>query len=472
MTLNHSPSFGILLIDDETPFLRSLSIALERSAGFNHLFHCEDSRQAMQIIKDNPIGLVLLDLTMPYLSGEDLLQQIIEEHPDISVIIISGLNQLETALHCIRLGAYDYFVKTTEESRLIEGIRRAVRMQEMQQENQIMRQHLLTDTLVHPQVFADIVTGNKSMRSIFQYLESIAISSQPVLICGESGVGKEQIAQAVHTLSARGGPIVSVNVAGLDDNVFADTLFGHNKGAFTGASNARSGMIEQAKNGTLFLDEIGDLSLVSQVKLLRLLQEGEYYPLGSDRAKKIHARIIVATHQNLETKLHTGEFRKDLYYRLKVHQVDIPPLRQRKDDIPLLLEHFLTEAAHEFGKTKPTIPKELILLLENYSFPGNVRELKALIYDAMSQHQAKILSMEVFRRALGSEITLPSFEEQTDNVIFKADSPLPSLQEMSDLLVKEAMNRAQGNQSLACRLLGISQPALSKRLKKSPKQPL
>ncbi len=274
-------------------------------------------------------------------------------------------------------------------------------------------------------------------------------------------------------MSNRNGPIISVNVAGLDDNIFADTLFGHNKGAFTGADQARLGMIEQAKNGTLFLDEIGDLTLASQVKLLRLLQEGEYYPLGSDRPKRIHARVIVATHQNLEKKLQSGEFRKDLYYRLRVHQVEVPPLRQRKDDIPLLLEYFLKEAAEEFNKTKPTIPKELILLLENYAFPGNVRELKALVYDAMSQHQAKILSMDVFRRALGTTAAalLPK-QNQSNFVAFNADNSLPTLQEVTDLLVEEAMTRAQGNQSLASRLLGISQPALSKRLKKKLLKPL
>ncbi|WP_191601093.1 sigma-54-dependent transcriptional regulator [Marinomonas algicola] len=471
MNANRNPSFGILLIDDEPPFLRSLSIALERGAGFNHIYRCEDSRDAMEIIEQEPIGLVLLDLTMPHLSGEELLQKIVQEHPEVGVIIVSGLNQLETAVQCIRLGAYDYFVKTTEEDRLIKGICRAVHMQEMRQENQEMRKRFLSDTLERPDVFANIITQNKGMRSVFQYLESVSNSSQPVLICGESGVGKEQIAQAIHTLSNRSGNLISVNVAGLDDNVFADTLFGHSKGAFTGADKARSGMIEQATNGTLFLDEIGDLSLTSQVKLLRLLQEGEYYPLGSDRPKRIRARVIVATHQNLEKKLKTGEFRKDLYYRLRIHQVEIPSLRHRKDDIPLLLEYFLTEASAELGKNKPTIPKELVPLLANYSFPGNIRELKALAYDAISQHQSKILSMEVFRRVIdpSKQIDIADADKTT---LFKSDQPLPTLQEVGDLLIEAAMDRAQGNQSLASRLLGISQPALSKRLKKKLNEPL
>lgn len=229
MSIRRNPNFGILLVDDEASFLRSLSIALERRGGYNHLYRCEDSREAMGMIAREPIGLVLLDLTMPHLSGEALLKRIIEEHPDVGVIIISGLNQLETAVSCIRQGAYDYFVKTCEEDRLIEGVRRAVRMLEMRLENQAMRRRFLTDTLERPEVFAGIITQDKGMRSVFQYLESVAASSQPVLITGESGVGKEQIAHSIHRLSGRPGPLVCVNVAGLDDSVFADTLFATRK---------------------------------------------------------------------------------------------------------------------------------------------------------------------------------------------------------------------------------------------------
>jgi DNA-binding NtrC family response regulator len=464
---NSYPGFGVLLVDDEAPFLRSLSIALERRGGINHIYRCDDSREVMDIIAREPIGLVLLDLTMPHLSGETLLQQIVEEYPGIAVIIVSGLNQLETAVNCIRLGAYDYFVKTAEEDRLIGGIRRAIASQEMRLENQEMRRRFLTDTLERPEVFAGIITRDKGMRSVFQYLEAISASSQPVLICGESGVGKELIAHAIHTLSNRNGPVVSVNVAGLDDNVFADTLFGHHKGAFTGADRTRAGMIEQAAGGTLFLDEIGDLSLTSQVKLLRLLQEGEYYPLGSDRPKRIRARVVVATHQDLARKQQDGSFRKDLYYRLRTHQVEIPPLRQRKEDILLLLEHFLAEAAAELGKTVPTLPRELPVLLANYGFPGNVRELRALAFDAMSRHKSKMLSMEVFRQALGQQEAPLLPEGEAEQAPFSQMPALPRLNEVGDLLVAEAMRRAQGNQSLAARLLGISQPALSKRLKKA-----
>ena len=224
------PSFGVLLVDDELPWLRSLSMTLEGPGGINHLQQCSDSRQVMEILGRQEIGLVLLDLTMPHISGEQLLEQIVAEYPQVCVIILSGMNQLETAVRCMRLGAFDYFVKTVAEERLVDGVRRAVRMVELQQENRAMRQSFLRGQLQSPSAFDPIVTSSPAMRVVFQYLEAVAPSRQPILISGESGVGKELFAQAIHQLSNYQGPLVAVNVAGLDDNHFADTLFGHVRG--------------------------------------------------------------------------------------------------------------------------------------------------------------------------------------------------------------------------------------------------
>ncbi len=470
MTQGLYPSFRVLLVDDEPAWLRSLSMTLEGPGAISNLLPCSDSREVMGILGREEVGLILLDLTMPHISGEELLGMIVEEHPEVAVIIVSGLNQIETAVRCMRAGAFDYFVKTVEEDRLLDGVRRAIRMLELQRENREMRQRFLYDRLEHPEAFSGIITQNKAMRTIFQYIESVARSSQPLLVTGESGVGKELVARAVHALSRRRGSMVSVNVAGLDDSVFADTLFGHTRGAFTGADSARGGMIEEAADGTLFLDEIGDLSLTSQVKLLRLLQEGEYFPLGSDKPKQIRGRVVVATHQDLAAKQAGRQFRKDLYYRLRTHHVHLPPLRERKDDLPLLLEHFLEEAACELGKKKPTIPKELPVLLSTYHFPGNVRELKAMVYDAMSTHTSKILSMQPFLNAMeGQGEVLPDAagSAPTSGNVFAEVKQLPTLSEANEQLVAEAMERAAGNQTIAARLLGISQPALSKRLKHS-----
>ncbi len=252
---------------------------------------------------------------------------------------------------------------------------------------------------------------------------------------------------------------------GLDDNTFLDTLFGHQHGAFPGAVKERKGLIEQAANGTLFLDEIGDLSQNSQVKLLRLLQEGEYHPLGVDVPKRSRARVIAATHQQLEERLQDGSFRKDLYYRLCTHRIKLPPLRARREDVPLLLDYFIVQAAKELNKSVPSYPPELPFLLSNYTFPGNVRELRSMIYDAVSRHKSRLLSMEVFRSVIDADLKKPvGLPEQT--VSFHPDQSLPSLNEMDSYLIEEAMRRAGHNQSLAARMLGISQPALSKRLKK------
>jgi DNA-binding NtrC family response regulator len=465
MNTSPYPDFGILLVDDEPDWLGSLSLTLESCAGISNISTCSDSRHVMDILDKGGIGMVLLDLTMPHLSGEELLEQIAERHPEIIAIVISGLNQIETAVRCMRKGAFDYFVKTDDQDRMIGGVLRAVRIQELQRDHREMSSRLNSPEIRHPEAFSAIVTNDRTMRALFAYVEAIAKSPQPLLITGESGVGKELIARATHSLSGCCGKLVTVNVAGLDDTVFADTLFGHLRGAYTGADQPRRGMIEEAADGTLFLDEIGDLAIASQVKLLRLLQEGEYFPLGSDLPKRLKARIIVATHQDLAAKEVSGAFRRDLYYRLHTHQVHIPPLRARRGDIPLLLEHFCEEAARALNKARPLQPKGLTPLLNYYSFPGNVRELKAMIYDAVSQQREQTLPLEPFVRVIGRARPESGSAQSQRHNPFAGFEELPTFGDAAAFLVQEAMERAGGNQTTAARLLGISQPALSKRLK-------
>jgi DNA-binding NtrC family response regulator len=308
------------------------------------------------------------------------------------------------------------------------------------------------------------------MTTIFQYVEVVAHSNQPVLITGETGVGKELIARAVHEASGVQGNFVPINVAGLDDVMFSDTLFGHRKGAFTGADKPRDGMITQASGGTLFLDEIGDLKESSQVKLLRLLQEREYYPIGSDMPKKSSARIIVATNRCPREMVSKGEFRKDLYYRLCTHHIEIPPLRDRVEDIPVLFDHFLGKAAASLDKKKPTPPPQAIPLLSSYAFPGNVRELEAMVHDAVARHRSGVLSLEGFKRIMGNshEADMGSFSiTNRDAAAFLEEMPsLPTLKEAEALLIGEALRRAEGNQGLAASFLGITRTALNKRLKR------
>ncbi|HIJ77986.1 MAG: sigma-54 dependent transcriptional regulator [Desulfobulbaceae bacterium] len=461
----------ILLVDDEQAWLHSFSLTL-RAKGLKNIVCCQDSRKVQAILAEQDIGVIVLDLTMPHLAGDELLPILSREHPDIPVIILTGLDLVDTAVNCMKLGAFDYYTKVSEENRLIAGVQRAIKISRLKQENSLLKNHFLEDTLDHPEVFAGIITHNKAMRSIFQYMESIAFTDEPVLISGETGVGKELIARAVHTLSDRKGEFVPVNIAGLDDTMLADTMFGHKKGAFTGADRARAGLIEQAGNGTLFLDEIGDLSQTSQIKLLRLLQEQEYFPLGSDIAKRTNCRMVFATHRDLDGLQNEGSFRKDLYYRLHAHRIHIPPLRERFDDLPILVDFFLEHAAQKLAKNKPAYPKELIDLLGTYDFPGNIRELKNMIFDAVSKHKSKTLSMESFKNYIHHK------RPHLDGVIntpqdavtpFAALASLPTLKEAGFLLIQEALNRANGNQAIAAELLGITRQALNWRLKQCNK---
>lgn len=468
MKKHRYPENPLLLVDDEKSWLQSLAFSLKSSAGINHLLTCDDSREVMQILEKVEVSSIILDLNMPHISGDQLLGQITQDYPEIPVIILSGMNQLEVAVSCVKRGAFDYFVKTTDIERLNFGIEKALNLRALQYENSLLRSQMLQNVDNDSNVFEAIQTINPRVRSIFNYIKAIAVSKESVLITGESGVGKELFADAIHQTSRPGGPWVAVNTAGLDDNVFADTLFGHIKGAFTGADQSRVGMIEQARGGTLFLDEIGDLSLTSQVKLLRFLQSGEYYPVGSDQTQKSDTRLIFATNQNLAEKQQNGQFRQDFYFRIKSHLIEIPPLRERKEDLPLLLNAFLDEAATALNKKRPTPPPELLNLLATYDFPGNIRELRAMVFNAVSTHVSRKLSMKPFKQAIEQSTTTGNSAGTepagaAENLIF--GQTLPTLKAAAEQLVREAMRRSADNQTIAASLLGIAQSSLNRRLK-------
>jgi DNA-binding NtrC family response regulator len=461
------PALPIVAIDDEKAILLAIDTTL-RLAGFDNVVTCQESRQALEILRRRQASVVLLDLNLPHLDGETLLPQISAEFPDIPIIIVTGTIDVDTAVRCMKSGAFDYIVKPVEESRLLAAIHQALKFLELHQENKALRDHLSEDRLGHPEKFEAIVTNSPTMLKLFRYIESIATTTQPVLIRGETGVGKELIARAIHGLSGRKGEFVAVNVAGLDDNVFSDTLFGHVKGAFTGAESRRRGLIERAAAGTLFLDEIGDLSHSSQVKLLRLLQEKEYMPIGHDMARQTDARIIASTHADLWALQQENRFRKDLHYRLRTHRILVPPLRQRKEDLGLLADHFLAEAARNLVKPKPLLTPKVLELIQAYDFPGNVRELQAMIFDALVQHRSGDLPHSVIQnhitRGRQAESAVPHHPSTAMTPVTFSD-PLPTIKEATRLLIETALERTDNNQSQAAAMLGISQQALSKRLK-------
>ncbi|MBU1097873.1 MAG: sigma-54 dependent transcriptional regulator [Bacteroidetes bacterium] len=463
------PSNPVLIVDDEEQFLLSVELTLSAN-GINNLQTISDSRKVMQLLSEKEFSLVMLDINMPHITGLELLPKIVEKHPEIPVIIITAINDVDNAVFCIKEGAFNYILKPVDNTRLVTTIRSGLNLRDVTSENVRLKKYLLKDELEYPETFSHIITQSPAMRAIFKYIEAIARTQLPVLITGETGAGKELIAKAIHDISKRTGKLVPVNVAGVDDTLFSDTLFGHKKGAFTSAEKERQGLIEQAEKGSLFLDEIGDLSIESQVKLLRLLQDGKYFPLGSDMAKLSDARIICATHRDIETMKDNNSFRKDLYYRLQAHHIHIPPLRERKNDLPLLIDHFLEKAAAQLNKNKPTAPKELKTLLSNYSFPGNIRELEGIIFDAVSVYKSGILSLDsikekVFGKLTSTENGVSSSSNSEELGISFADH-LPTLKESEDLLIKEALKRADGNQTIAAQLLGISRRALNNRIQR------
>jgi len=468
--LKPDPSKPILIVDDNPEILKTFKVTLS-SAGFNNVVICDDSRKVFGILKQKEIGLILLDMVMPHIGGDELLEQIMLDYPEIPVVIASGLNDVSSAVKCIKKGAYSYIVKPVERDTFIQTINNALDSYEILNENLNLKKQLFTDVPIKNKAFSSIMTNNNKMKYIFRYCEVIALSSQPILITGETGTGKELFAKAIYELRGCSGEFVPANTAGLDDNMFADTLFGHKKGAFTGATESRGGLISKAQNGVLFLDEIGDLSIPSQVKLLRLLQEREYSPLGTDLTKRTNAKIVLATHRDLQEQIMQGKFRKDLYYRLSMHQFDIPPLRERLDDIPLLFNEFLKLASKDLGKKKPAYHPELINLLCSYSFPGNLRELQGMVYDAVSKHKSHMLSNAAFKIFIGNsqtETKLPDLQVNDNNWVSQLQT-LPSLKGVSDIIVDEALKRTNGNQRVASNMLGITPQALSKRLKNRKK---
>lgn len=466
--MTRGSSRPILIVDDERAILTALETLLQQ-AGYDNVVVCSDSREVEGLLNRDEPELILLDLYMPHVEGKDLLRHLTRDFPQVPVIVVTGAVEIETAVQCMKEGAFDYLVKPVEEASVLAAVKKALDFSQLRRQNLALKERLLSSTLERSEVFAPILTKSKAMLSLFRYLEAMAPSRQPILITGETGVGKELFARAAHLASDREGEFVPVNAAGLDDTVFSDTLFGHAKGAFTGAERARGGLIEKAARGTLFLDEIGDLHPTSQVKLLRLVEGGEYLPLGQDQVRVSDARIVAATNQDLWDLKRSNRFRADLNFRLRSIHIHVPPLRERLEDLPLLVDHFLDQAAQELGKKRPTPPKELISLLGAYRFPGNIRELKTMIFDAVGRHRVGVMSLKTFQNHIGRERDLAhgTSSDLMEEGPLSFPAELPTIKQATDLLVAEALRRSGGNQSMAARLLGVTPQAISKRLRHS-----
>ncbi|HEX9080210.1 MAG TPA: sigma-54 dependent transcriptional regulator [Desulfuromonadaceae bacterium] len=456
----------ILVVDDDAILLDVVQMMLV-SHGIRDVVTLNTSGDLLKQLDRGGIGVLLMDWIMPGMTGAELLPIIVQRYPHIPVIIMTGVNDLQTVVGCIKQGAFDYVTKPIDVNRLLSSIHKAFQISELANQNRRLKSYLMGDSLTRPEIFDAILTINPRMQAIFKIVETMRGSYNPVLITGETGVGKELIARAVHRASGLKGPFVALNVAGLDELMFDDTLFGHKKGAFTGANESREGLIAKAQGGTLFLDEVGDMGQESQVKLLRLLQEHEYYRLGSDALIKSDARIIAASNHDFETLLEQGRFRRDLYHRLRGHHIHVLPLRERREDIPLLLDHFLQTSAKDAGRPVPVVSAEVRRALEEYEFPGNVRELMNMVHHAVTSHDGAPLTVGDFLgdgSAVGrGQRQLRVFRDRDFRMQVNCRE-FPSLDVIEQMLIDEALRITGGSKSQAAELLGISRPTLNKKL--------
>ncbi len=454
-TVNPSRDIA-LVVDDDPAILQGTALALKTELEVDS--ECvATGAAALAALKQRRFGLVLLDLSLPDLSGEEILVRVRQNHPELPVIMITAMSDLESVVRCMRAGAYDYIIKGSDPGRLLNSVRRGFESRQKDMSIAALKRSLLAEGLKNPGHFSALVTTHPRMHALFRFIEAVAGTEEPILLQGETGTGKELFAQAIHKASGVTGPFVATNLGGLDDVMVSDTLFGHVKGAFTGADEPRKGMVVQASGGTLFLDEIGDLSPQSQVKLLRFLENREFFPLGTDIARRSEARIVAATNMDLETRADEGLFRRDLLYRLAAYRVDIPPLRERSDDIPLLCQHLLEQN----GVSIPLGPSAVEALMR-YPFPGNVRELKGLLLKATALAGGEIDAL----------VLEPLLGPPRSSAPEKRPAPtFPTIHQAVSRLVDDALRQTKGHQASAAKLLGISPQALSKRLKQKEIEP-
>lgn len=463
--MNNQAGQRILLVDDDVDFLEGMKRVL-RINGFRSIAAFSNSTEAIDSLEKEGAAVILLDMVMPGISGLDLLPLLMDKYPDTPVVISSAVNEVVNVVSCMKAGAYDYLVKPIDTTRLVQVVHNAQRLHALNLENRRLKKFLLGFPLSSPELFARIITRNSRMKAIFKLMETFAPTMHPILITGETGAGKELVATVIHGVSGVRGPFVPFNAGGLDGAIFIDTLFGHVKGAHPFAGEERGGLIQRAQGGTLFLDEVGDLGQEAQIALLRLLQEGEYYRTGSDLVMHSNARIIAASNRDLRELIDSGRFRRDLYHRLSAHLIDLPPLRERSEDIPLLLRHFAAEEANYLHKSLTDIAPELVDALSAGEYPGNVRELINMIRNGVALNSSGTLSLEDFpglprsKKTASAMVRMSQEESFTIHAIFEK---CPSLDEFDRLLIEETI-KFSGSKANAADLLGITRPTLNRKL--------
>lgn len=445
-------SKAVILVVEDDPLQRQL-IKEHLEQEDYAVLDVSSGKQALEILEKYPVDVAVVDYRLEKETGVEVIQQILKQNPLVTPLIITAYANIETAVEAMRKGAYDYIVKPIDVEKFLLSIERALERQKLRREIS-----LLKSSLEEKYSFKNLVMASARMEEVARLMAKAAQSEATVLIDGETGVGKEIVAKTIHFSSKRkDGPFLAVNIPSLPESIMEAELFGAEKGAYTGAYERKIGKFEAAEGGTLFLDEIGDLPLSMQVKLLRFLQEKEFYRLGSARPLKADLRIIAATNRDLEKLVKEGKYREDLYYRLNVIRISVPPLRERKEDIPPLVDHFLKKYAAREGKKIKGITREAMEALVRYSFPGNIRELENIIERAIVFADGEYLTLA----------DLPVYiKEVGEQEVISEDLPLPEkVRRLEIKEIKKALREANGVKSRAAKLLGITERMLSYKVK-------
>jgi DNA-binding NtrC family response regulator len=449
----------VLVLDDDVAVLNYFMILLAQTQRYDVKI-LSDSSEAFETIDAGNFDAILLDMDMPQVHGREVLKYVKEKHPDIEVIVITGVEDVQLAVESMKGGAYDYLCKPIDENRLLLTLERALERSQLRGELSKLRDQVSLDGLRHKEAFRAVITQNKSFLRVLQRVDQIAESENYVLIWGESGTGKELVAKAIHQISRRRDrPFIAVNAGAFASELFSSEFFGHERGAFTGAIRSKAGFFEEADGGTLVLDEIGELELPVQSKLLRVLQEGEYFRVGSTEKRGSDVRIIACTNRDLADEIEKGRFRRDLYYRLNICSVYLPPLRDREGDVELLADYFLQKHNRMNDKSITFIEQDVFDLLEMYDYPGNVRELENIIAEAVVVETGRTLTRRALPRYLLNAVvksrasSVPANERKT-------------LAEIEAEHIRHMLELADGNRTVTAEILGISRVSLISKIKR------
>jgi DNA-binding NtrC family response regulator len=447
---------GVLIVDDEVGTRESVKMILKHDY---EVFLAKDAEEAFLQIKEHSPDVVLLDIILPDIDGLKVLEKIKESDPDMIVIMITATKTVKTAVEAMKLGAYDYVTKPFDIDELRLIISRSLSTQALEKEVKYLRKEIDKSFSI-----GNIIGKSKAMENIFKVVRQIADSKSTVLIMGESGTGKELISRAIHYNSNRKNfPFVTINCAAIPETLIESELFGHERGAFTNAIEKKLGRFEIAQHGTLFLDEIAELSLSTQAKILRFLEEKEFNRVGGSKTIKVEVRLITATNKDLNQLLKKGEFREDLYYRINVVPIVIPPLRERKEDIPMLLEHFIKKFNAENNKNLKGVSKEALELMMNYDWPGNIRELENLIERIIALTSNEYIQHNELPFSL---INIPKINGLKESVLNGKVSFLEAEEEFEKGIILDALKRANYVQSHAAEMLRISRRILKYKMEK------